>query len=156
MNDPIKEQLSAFLDGELPPAETELLLRRFDRDAASLETQCARYRLIGDALRGAGDRVPSSGFAGRVHGAVASETIPTSRRREVGRSAPGWLRPVAGVGIAAGVAAVFIPDVPDVSVTGAVGVLGVLGIAWDVGALSDCGLVVGVVVAAGSPMVMQL
>jgi sigma-E factor negative regulatory protein RseA len=108
MNDPIKEQLSAFLDGELPPAETELLLRRFDRDAAALESRCGRYRLIGDALRGVGGRVPSDGFAARVHLAVAAETIAPSGRREVARATRAWLRPVAGMGIAAGVAAVAI------------------------------------------------
>jgi negative regulator of sigma E activity len=108
MNDPIKEQLSAFLDGELPPAETELLLRRFERDAAALEAHCGRYRLIGDVLRRADGRAPSAGFAGRVRVAVATETTTLSGRREVSRTAPGWLRPVAGLGIAAGVAAVAI------------------------------------------------
>ncbi len=32
MTDRIKEQLSAFLDGELPEAETTLLLKRLERD----------------------------------------------------------------------------------------------------------------------------
>ena len=37
MSEQIREQVSAFLDGELPSSETELLLKRLTRDA-----DCAR------------------------------------------------------------------------------------------------------------------
>ena len=33
MSEQIREQVSAFLDGELPGSETELLLKRLTRDA---------------------------------------------------------------------------------------------------------------------------
>lgn len=51
MSELLREQLSAFMDGELPAEECELLLRRV---AASRElTECWHaYHLIGDALRG--------------------------------------------------------------------------------------------------------
>lgn len=51
MSELLREQISAFMDGELPTEECELLLRRV---AASPElAECWHaYHLIGDALRG--------------------------------------------------------------------------------------------------------
>lgn len=51
MSDVLREQISAFMDGELPAEECELLIRRL---AASSElADCWRtYHLVGDALRG--------------------------------------------------------------------------------------------------------
>lgn len=51
MTDTINEQLSAFMDGELPPAERELLWRRLGDDPA-LRAAWRRYHLIRDAWRG--------------------------------------------------------------------------------------------------------
>ena len=51
MSEQIREQVSAFLDGELPGSETELLLKRLTRDA-ELRESFGRYALIGEALRG--------------------------------------------------------------------------------------------------------
>ena len=50
MTDRIKEQLSTFLDGELPEPETALLLKRLDRDD-DLRGALSRYSLIGAVLR---------------------------------------------------------------------------------------------------------
>jgi negative regulator of sigma E activity len=47
----IEEQLSAFVDGELPHQEMELLLRRLERDDLHRRT-FARYVSIGSVLRG--------------------------------------------------------------------------------------------------------
>ncbi len=52
MSEQIREQVSAFLDGELPSSETELLLKRLTRDA-ELRESFGRYALVGEALRGA-------------------------------------------------------------------------------------------------------
>ncbi len=52
MSEQIREQVSAFLDGELPNSETELLLKRLTRDA-ELRESFGRYALIGEAMRGA-------------------------------------------------------------------------------------------------------
>ena len=49
MTNTVKEQLSAFLDGELPEAETTLLLKRLERDD-ELKGTLSRYSLT------AGDR----------------------------------------------------------------------------------------------------
>jgi sigma-E factor negative regulatory protein RseA len=50
VNSSIGEQLSAFLDGELPEAELQLLLRRLERDQACRD-KLARYSTIGSILR---------------------------------------------------------------------------------------------------------
>lgn len=47
----LEEQLSAFLDGELPAEEVDLLLARLERDPAC-RRKIARFGLIGEALRG--------------------------------------------------------------------------------------------------------
>lgn len=51
MSEVLREQLSAFVDGELPAEECELLLRRIASSRELTETWHA-YHLIGDALRG--------------------------------------------------------------------------------------------------------
>ena len=50
MNDTINEQVSAFVDGELPDAERELLQRRLAGDG-ELQSTWQRYHLIRDAMR---------------------------------------------------------------------------------------------------------
>ena len=51
MNDQIRMQISAFVDGELPDAEADLLLRRMGQDA-ELRKKAAEYLEIGRAMRG--------------------------------------------------------------------------------------------------------
>lgn len=50
MTDPVKEQLSACLDGELPEGELDLLLKRLERDP-HLRRSIGNYALVGEALR---------------------------------------------------------------------------------------------------------
>ena len=50
MSDTINEQVSAFVDGELPDAERELLQRRLAGDD-ELQATWQRYHLIRDAMR---------------------------------------------------------------------------------------------------------
>ena len=76
MSEQIREQVSAFLDGELPNSETELLLKRLTRDA-ELRESFGRYALIGEALRGASPGALSRGFAARVNNAIDGEPIGT-------------------------------------------------------------------------------
>jgi negative regulator of sigma E activity len=66
MSEQIREQVSAFLDGELPNTETELLLKRLTRDG-ELRESFGRYALIGEALRGAGPHILTRSFASRVN-----------------------------------------------------------------------------------------
>jgi len=50
MNDSIKTQISAFIDGELPENEAELLLRRMSQDR-ELRQQAAEYLEMGRVIR---------------------------------------------------------------------------------------------------------
>ena len=126
-NDLLNEQLSALVDGELPPEETALLLRRLEREP-QLRARLARYALAGDVLRGerlqAGPR-----FAMSVAQALADEpahapavtataaapaaeaaagTVPAAALRRVRVGAPRWSGPLAGLAVAATVAAVTV------------------------------------------------
>ena len=51
MNDAIKMQISAFVDGELPENEAQLLLRRMSQDR-QLRQQAATYLMIEKGLQG--------------------------------------------------------------------------------------------------------
>ena len=106
MSEQIREQVSAFLDGELPDSETELLLKRLTRDG-ELRESFGRYALIGEALRGAtADRV-TKGFAAGVNLAIDGEPVPVAPHTR-GSRATYWWRPLAGVSVAAGVATLAI------------------------------------------------
>jgi sigma-E factor negative regulatory protein RseA len=106
MSEQIREQVSAFLDGELPNSETELLLKRLTRDG-ELRESFGRYALIGEAIRGTSAGLLTKGFAGRVNVAIDGETVPAGAQ-SARTGAPRWWRPFAGVAVAAGVAAVAI------------------------------------------------
>jgi sigma-E factor negative regulatory protein RseA len=106
MSEQIREQVSAFLDGELPNSETELLLKRLTRDG-ELRESFGRYALIGEALRGTSRGLLTKGFAGRVNFAIDGEPMPAAGHAPRAGS-PRWWRPFAGIAVAAGVAAVAI------------------------------------------------
>jgi sigma-E factor negative regulatory protein RseA len=106
MSEQIREQVSAFLDGELPNTETELLLKRLTRDG-ELRESFGRYALIGEALRGAGSHILTRGFAARVNLAIDGEPAHAATHAQPIRGAR-WWRPLAGVTVAAGVATVAI------------------------------------------------
>ncbi|HLN49982.1 MAG TPA: sigma-E factor negative regulatory protein [Steroidobacteraceae bacterium] len=106
MSEQIREQVSAFLDGELPSSETELLLKRLTRDA-ELRESFGRYALIGESFRGS-SRVPlTRGFADRVNRAIDGERAAVTLAAVHG-SRSRWWRPIAGASVAAGVAAVAV------------------------------------------------
>jgi negative regulator of sigma E activity len=125
MTDALNEQLSACLDGELPPAELDLLLKRVGREA-ELRAAIGRYSLIGEAMRAERPAVASRDFASKVMAAVGSEPTqaqtpapmvrpkvaqkPAAAERSSGMSPAviRYLRPAAGMAIAAGVAAVAV------------------------------------------------
>jgi negative regulator of sigma E activity len=106
MSEQIREQVSAFLDGELPNTETELLLKRLTRDG-ELRESFGRYALIGEALRGAGSHILTRGFASRVNLAIDGEPVQVPGHAHQARASR-WWRPLAGVTVAAGVATVAI------------------------------------------------
>src|SRR5258708_8586499 len=104
MSEQMREQVSAFLDGELPNSESELLLKRLTRDG-ELRESFGRYALIGEAVRGTtrGGLI-TRGFTGRVNLAIDGESIPANEHVPHARG-PRWWRPFAGAAVAAGVAA---------------------------------------------------
>lgn len=108
MNDQIKTQVSAFVDGELPANEAELLLRRMCQDA-ELRRLAAEYVALGRAMRG--ERAVEG--MDRLRERIAAALDDTSMQQEdaVGTAAkPRLLRPLAGVAIAAtaAIAAILI------------------------------------------------
>jgi sigma-E factor negative regulatory protein RseA len=106
MSEQIREQVSAFLDGELPSSETELLLKRLTRDG-ELRESFGRYALIGESIRGTSGGLLTKGFAARVNVAIDGETVAAGAQGPR-TAASRWWRPFAGVAVAAGVAAVAI------------------------------------------------
>ena len=102
------EHLSALLDGELPPEQTDFLLKRVRGDA-ELRGTLQRYQLIGDTLRGERARARPD-FMLRVSAAVAAEPpLPAPVAARAGRATTlRWLRPVAGLAVAASVASIAV------------------------------------------------
>lgn len=117
MTDALKEQLSACLDGELPPGELDLLLKRVGREE-ELRAAIGRYSLIGEALRAERPAVASRDFASNVMAALAQEPAqqPAAavRAPRVPVSTLRYLRSAAGMAVAAGVAAVAVWSVQPV------------------------------------------
>ena len=106
MNDAIRMQISAFVDGELPENEAELLLRRMSQDA-ELRQEVSEFLAIGRLMR----REPGLAGADRLHERIAAEIDhgPADIGAADGDvSASRAVRPLAGVAIAAAVALVAI------------------------------------------------
>jgi sigma-E factor negative regulatory protein RseA len=122
MSEQIREQVSAFLDGELPSTETELLLKRLTRDG-ELRESFGRYALIGEALRGGSCTLLTKGFASRVNLDIDGGPLPVSVA-VVQSHAVRWWRPFAGAALVAGVAAVAIVAMQQRSLAPGVGTPG--------------------------------
>lgn len=102
MDDALKMQISAFVDGELPGNEAELLMRRLCRDA-ELRREAERYFAIGGLMRGE-RRLPGiETLRERISAALDDETPEPAA--EAGNR---LLRTAAGVAIAASVAVLAI------------------------------------------------
>jgi sigma-E factor negative regulatory protein RseA len=106
----IDEQLSAWLDDELPAAELELLAVRLNA-SPELRARVARYSLVGSTLRGSQPGGPSAGLAAlqisaRVSSALDEISVPAVApiRRPAARLVP--------YAAAAGVALVAVALVP--------------------------------------------
>ena len=99
-----QQQLSAWMDGDLPSDEARFLLRRLQHDD-ELASRLGRWQLCGDVLRGQAQAPAPAGFAERVAAAVnaepsllaASATAPRARSN---------LRVWGGGALAASVAAI--------------------------------------------------
>jgi negative regulator of sigma E activity len=107
MSEQIREQVSAFLDGELPNSETELLLKRLTRDA-DLRDSFGRYALVGECLRGGGGARLTQDFRVRVNRAIDGQPSASPQTHGAGANLQRWWRPAAGATVAAGVMAVAV------------------------------------------------
>jgi sigma-E factor negative regulatory protein RseA len=117
MNDALKMQISAFVDGELPENESELLLRRLSQDAA-LRGQVEQYLRIGRLMRHEREVPGMNRLRGRIAtalgeqpGEIEAKAEPASRR---------LLKPAAGFAVAASVAILALvglrqSELPDAS-----------------------------------------
>jgi len=109
MNEELDSQLSAMFDNELPAAECELLARRLSRDT-DLKARWGRYAVIGAVIRAERGVTLDGTVAGRVSIALSHEPELRADVAQVsGRATPSrWWQPLAGAGLAAGVAAASI------------------------------------------------
>ncbi|NIM26734.1 MAG: hypothetical protein GTO67_04355 [Gammaproteobacteria bacterium] len=107
MSDKSKENLSALMDGELQPQSARETIDGL-LDNQALRVSWSRYHLVRDVLRhkiypDAGDELRE-----RMRGVLADEPVHFPR---ILREVPRWrtaLRPLAGVALAASVAAVAV------------------------------------------------
>ena len=106
MNEAIRMQISAFVDGELPDSEADLLLRRMSQDA-DLRRAAAEYLELGRALRGEASVRGVDRLRERIAAALdekAFEEAVDEAQAPTGRA----LRPLLGVAVAASVAMVAL------------------------------------------------
>lgn len=95
--DPVLEQLSAWLDDELPVDQLELLIAQVGRQPARFSS-AVRYRLIGDCLRGAPPALPALDLSERVARQIESGG---ASRPESGRPVWRYLPATAAAGLVA-------------------------------------------------------
>jgi len=105
MNDALKTQISAFVDGELPDNESELLLRRLSQDAA-LRAQVAQYLAIGRLIRQDVEVPGMDTLRGRIAAALGDDVAPVQAEQQIVGSR--FMTPATGVAVAATVAALAL------------------------------------------------
>jgi len=100
-------QVSAFVDGELPENEAELLVRRLSQDAV-LRQQVAEYLAIGRVMRGEYSAQGSDVLRERIAAELDERPLQDVVDSVVRVKSARYVRPLAGFAIAASVALVAI------------------------------------------------
>ena len=95
-------QISAFVDGELPDAEADLLLRRMGQDA-DLRRKVAEYLQIGRVMRGEPGVAGMERLQERIAAAIDERPVEDGKAA-VETAGGGPIRPLAGIAVAASVA----------------------------------------------------
>ncbi len=113
MTDAINMQLSAFVDGELSDAESELLIRRIGRDP-ELRATVAEYHAIGRVMRAEGEPAGMEDLLAAVRAGIEADDSPVDVAPEVASSSSLW-RPLTGFAVAASVALVGVIGVSQFS-----------------------------------------
>lgn len=107
MNEAIRMQVSAFVDGELPENEAELLVRRLSQDAV-LRQQVAEYLAIGRIMRGEYSAQGSDVLRERIAAELDERPLQDVADSVAIEKSSRYVRPLAGFAIAASVALVAI------------------------------------------------
>ena len=121
MNDSIKTQISAYIDGELPANEAELLLRRMSQDS-ELRQQAAEYLAMGRVIRGERCVTGIENLRQRISDELDDKSVQHEFTAPDSAGSR-YVRPLAGFAIAATVAlaAIFglqqITGVTDINMT---------------------------------------
>lgn len=115
MNEALRSQVSAYVDGELPDNETELLIRRLSQDPA-LRELVADYLRIGRLIRRDRDVPGIDALRARIQAALGEQPVEAAPPAKA--PAHRFLRPVAGLAIASAVAAVALLGLRQVDVPG--------------------------------------
>jgi sigma-E factor negative regulatory protein RseA len=116
MSEQLKESLSAVMDGEADEFEIRRVLNEAAEDS-ELRGVWQRYHLVRSVMRGEGRKL-GAGTLGREFWAqidadvttTSSEVVPIEIESVSARNAPrwAWVQRIAGVGVAAGVAAAVV------------------------------------------------
>ena len=107
MNEAIRMQVSAFVDGELPENEADLLVRRLSQDA-HLRQQVSEYLAIGRIMRGEYSVHGSDALRERIAAELDAGPLQEPGDTAVTNPPSRYVRPIAGAAIAATVALVAI------------------------------------------------
>lgn len=99
MSEQSHEHLSCLMDGEISRETGRFLVRRLGSDQELCATW-ARYHVVRDCLRHHEGSLVSTGLSTKVQQAIENEAAP---RPAAGRMAA-WLKPAAGLAVAASVA----------------------------------------------------
>ncbi len=110
MSEQANEQISAMVDEEIDPGARSFVLRRM----AEEQDCCARwgrYHLISEALKNNLPRQIDPAFSERLRAAIETVPVPVTTMEDNVRPLrrfSRWMRPAAGIGIAASVAAMVL------------------------------------------------
>jgi len=105
----IDESLSALMDGEAQDLELRRILKESADKESSVRDDWSRLHVAQSALHGNDDALAFSDWdiSGAVSAAIADEPAHKSGSKPAA-SVPNWMKPLASVAIAAGVAAVVV------------------------------------------------
>ncbi|MFZ5594814.1 MAG: sigma-E factor negative regulatory protein [Pseudomonadota bacterium] len=109
MTEKFNEKISAFMDGDLAVHEARQLVEEMKQEAAA-RVCWERYHLIGDALKNNLPGVMRHDLAARISKAVEAEpALPaTLVPRKKTTATPSFFKPLAGLAVAASVAAIAV------------------------------------------------
>jgi negative regulator of sigma E activity len=107
MNEALKMQISAFVDGELPDNESELLLRRLSQDAA-MRQQVAEFLEIGRLMRRDQEVPGMDTLRGRIAVALGEDDTLVAEPEKPAAAGSSLMTPASGIAVAATVAALAL------------------------------------------------